>query len=244
MTETLRARAYRMLDPSLSGRGPGRVCRMILLGMIAVSMATMVGETVSEWDFAYHDVFEALEIVVVSVFTIEYAARLWSCVENPAHAGISRGLVRFRYATSFYGIVDLVSVLPFYAGRLWPLNPQLIRYLRILRLLKLARYTHAIEMFARVVNNQRLPLLHAFVIAMLVFLFASSTIYMLEAAAQPKEFGSIPRAMWWTIVTMTTVGYGDLVPITAFGRIFAGFVALSGIGMLALPTGILATGFI
>jgi voltage-gated potassium channel len=193
---------------------------------------------------AHYATLQAFDVFSVAVFTIEYALRLWIAPEHPLYAALTPLKARLKYSVSFYALVDLLAILPFYLATFVHVDLRFLRILRILRLLKLTRYSHAIEALVRVIYIQRRPLLATVVIAGILLVFASSVMHLIEHEAQPEQFGSIPRSMWWAIVTMTTTGYGDVVPVTPLGRVFAGLLAISSIGLLALPTGILATGFI
>ena len=193
---------------------------------------------------AYSALLQAFDAFSVAVFTIEYALRLWIAPEHPLYIAFTPLRARLKYALSFHALVDLFAFLPFYLGILVELDLRFLRILRILRLLKLTRYSHAFEALVRVAYTQRRPLLATVVIAAILLVFSSSVMHLIEHEAQPQQFGTIPQSMWWAIVTMTTTGYGDVVPATPLGRVFGGLLMLSGIGLLALPTGILATGFI
>jgi len=140
-------------------------------------------------------------------------------------------------------IIDVLAILPWYLHQIVPMDLRVLRVLRLFRLLKLARYSPALQTLKRVVVHEYRALLGALVVMMVLLLFASTFIYFLERDAQPDKFGSIPAAAWWALATLTTVGYGDVVPITPLGKMLGGVVMLVGLGMFALPIAILATGF-
>lgn len=241
---TLKVRLYRIIEDPARDSLAGRVFDAFMITLIVANVIAVVIESIETMEKVYASAFYVFEVLSVAVFTAEYALRLWACTENPTVSRQAPAWTRLCYALSPLALIDLLAILPFYLAALVAIDLRFLRVFRILRLLKLTRYSAAIETLARVVYQQRRPLLATVVIAATVLVFASSLMYLLEHTAQPQHFGNIPAAMWWTIVTMTTVGYGDVVPMTPFGRILAGFVMLTGIGMLALPTGILATGFI
>jgi len=178
--------------------------------------------------------FLGLEIFFTAVFALEYGARIWSACEGPCS--------RLRYALSFASLVDLAVVL---ASVLTLLGAELmlLRMLRMVRLAKLARYSPALAMMRRAVRARASHLLVSLSLALVFLLISATIMYGIEGEAQPEQFGSIPRALWWSVATMTTVGYGDVVPHSTFGRLFAGIIALGGILLVAIPTGIMAAAF-
>jgi voltage-gated potassium channel len=191
----------------------------------------------------YGILFAAIEVVAVAVFTIEYALRLWVAPEREPGATAHPWLARRAYARSAFGLIDLVAILPFVLGLLLPIHPDWLRVLRLCRLLKVARYVPALALFAAVLRSERRPLLGALLVMGIVLVLSSGVMFLLEREAQPTVFASIPHTMWWAMVTIATVGYGDIAPITAWGKVFGGLVMILGIAMFAVPAGILATGF-
>jgi len=143
-------------------------------------------------------------------------------------------------------LIDLFAILPFYLPMLIPVDLRFLRALRLfrlLRLLKMGRYSNAMRVVGSILKRKRPELVVIFVIILVLLIISSSLMYYVENVAQPEKFGSIPETFWWSICTLTTVGYGDVTPVTPFGKVCAGFIALLGIGMFALPAGILASGF-
>jgi voltage-gated potassium channel len=177
------------------------------------------------------------------VFVVEYLARAWVCVEDPR--GRYRGAGgRLRYLASPLALIDLIAIVPTLVALLSPLSTDQLWLLRALRVLKLLRYSSAVEVFAVVVSNERHQLRAALTIMLSLLVVLSSLVYLAERDAQPDRFGSVPDAMWWGIVTLSTVGYGDSVPVTPVGRVVGAFSVVLGLGMFALPAGILASGFV
>ncbi|NPA93916.1 MAG: ion transporter [Thermodesulfobacteria bacterium] len=175
------------------------------------------------------------------VFMVEYLLRVWSCPEETNEDSCWK--VRFRYIFSFMGMVDLLSFLPFVLLVMgWSQTPQLM-LLQLLRLLKLTRYSVAFDLLADVLKDEAESLLVSVMLMFIILIFASVGIFIFEHDVQPDAFGSIPKAMWWAIVTLTTVGYGDVTPITVQGKIFATFITVAGVGLVSLPAGIIASGF-
>jgi voltage-gated potassium channel len=191
----------------------------------------------------YATAFDLFERFSVMVFTLEYLARLWVCTEQSHLEPVSTARARVRFALSPFALIDLMAILPFYLGALFTIDLRFLRIFRLVRILKLARYSPAMESLGRVVYEERRALLGALIIMSGLVLFASSVIYLIEREAQPESFGSIPHAMWWAVATLTTVGYGDVTPITPIGRMFGGLVMVFGLAMFALPIAIIASGF-
>jgi voltage-gated potassium channel len=244
MPRSLRARTHALLTPDEGGRA-GAAVDTFIMGLIALNVLAVIVETVPGFAAAYGDAFAAFELLSVAVFTAEYAARIWSAPEDPAYAAPLRGRVRF--ASRPLIVVDLLAILPFYLASVLPLDLRIVRAFRLIRffrLLKLARYSQSMRAFARVLREKKEDLVVAGAANLLLLTVASSLMYFAENEAQPEAFSSIPEAMWWGIITLTTVGYGDVTPVTALGKVLGAVVAILGIGLFALPASILASGFI
>ena len=233
---TLRAWVYWWLErPDRNADGP-RLLEIALIALISLNVGAVILETVgpvyARWQFAF-DLFERVSLLV---FTAEYLARLWVAPENPEVQS------RRKWASSPLAIVDLLAILPAVLGMLFPLDLRILRTLRMLRLLKLTRYSPALGMLLAVFEEEAGAFLAGFFILVLMLIFASSGAWLAEHEAQPEAFGSIPSAMWWAVATLTTVGYGDVTPVTVAGKIFGAIITIVGIGMAALPAGIIASG--
>ncbi len=198
---------------------------LIILSLIAFAVETLP-DLSAEWVVR----LRVFEIVTVVIFTIEYALRLVLC--RP----------RFSYAFSFFGIVDLLAILPFYISTGIDLRSvRAFRLLRLFRLLKLARYSAAMQRLHRAFLIAREELVLFGVTALIILYLSAVGIYYFERDAQPEEFASVFHSLWWAIVTLTTVGYGDVYPITLGGRIFTFFVMIIGLGIVAVPAGLFAS---
>ena len=239
-----RSFVYRVLNHPRSLSMPWSLVSPALLCLILINIASMILESVSAIRAAGPAVFRGVEIFSVAVFSIEYLARLWVCTESPKFRGAVRG--RLRWATSLMALADLLAVLPFYLPFLGvDLRVfRVLRAMRLARIAKLGRYSAAIQLIGSVVRDRKEELVTTLVMVAMLMLVAASLMYFAESEAQPEAFGSIPAAMWWAVVTLTTVGYGDTYPITSAGRILGAVIALLGIGMVALPTGIIGAGFV
>lgn len=238
-----RSRLYRLLEPSAWPREGLSWLNRLLCFLILTAALVALLETESTVRVGREAWFVGFEVVVGSLFVLEYMARLWVTVEHPDYRGPVWG--RLKYMVSFSAVVDLLAILPLLLGLfgMEALFMRLMRVLRILRLARLGRFSVAMRELGHAVKARQFELYISLGLALLVLLFSSMMLYLLEGGVQEEAFGSIPRAMWWSVATLTTVGYGDVYPITALGRFFAALTALSGIGIIAMPTGIMAAAF-
>lgn len=239
----LRKRVYDVLE---IGRGESTlsvIVENVLIALIFINVVAFILETVHSIEARYGGLLTFIEWASVLIFTVEYALRIWSCVEVPFLKRLSPGQARLQYARSPYLLIDLLAILPFYLSFLLPIDLRILRVLRLFRFLKLARYSPAMNTLMRVLANERRTLLGALLLVMTLLLFAATIMYYLESEAQPDRFGSIPQSAWWAIVTLTTVGYGDAVPVTGLGKLVGGMTMLCGLIVLALPIAIIASGF-
>jgi voltage-gated potassium channel len=237
--------AYAVVEGGQRGYPLGRAFDLALIAVIVLNVVAVVLSTEQSLHEFWHERFAVVEVATVILFTIEYALRLWVAVEDPRRIHMNPAMARLRYAISPLAIVDLLAILPFYLHYLsMPIDPEIAILLRTLRLLKLLRFTGALDLLGAVLRNERQPLIAGGTVVAVALLFVSTLAYMFERDAQPEKFGSILAAMYWGIVTLSTVGYGDLTPVTAAGRALAGFTVVLGILCFALPAGIIASGFI
>ncbi len=240
---SVRRRVYDIIE---GGQGETRASLIfdgVIVTLIVLNVVAMVLETVPSIRASYNSWLSAFETGVVAIFTAEYLLRLWSSVESPFLARMSPLKARLSLARSPALIIDLLAILPYYFNELLPFNLGVLRMLRLLRFLKLSRYSPAMSTLIRVLENERKPLLGAALLLLTAILFSSTIMYHAEGSAQPETFGSIPAAAWWSITTLSTVGYGDVTPVTALGRFFAGLTMVMGLCILALPVAIISTGF-
>ncbi len=239
----LRGRVFRLLDGSDQEGIAGQAVNYFLVYLIFFNVLAVIFESIPAVGARYAGYFGAFEVISVIIFSLEYVMRVWSCTEDPH--GTHRGAVagRLRYMVTPMAIVDFLAIAPFYLSVLFAIDLRFLRVFRLLRLLKLTRYSPAIEMLGRVLYNERRALFSALLFMLVLLVFASSLMHLIEQKAQPEAFGSIPAAMWWAVVTLTTVGYGDVSPVTPVGKLLGGFVTILGIGTFAMPAGILASGF-
>ncbi|MFC7202834.1 ion transporter [Haloferax namakaokahaiae] len=215
-----------------------------IMALIAANVVAVILSTVDALYLQYQALFQLFELVSVSIFTLEYLGRIWAVTVNEGYSGPVTG--RIRYALKPMLIIDLLAILPFYVGFFF-VDLRFLRALRLFRffrLLKLARYSQSIRSFKRVLQDKREDLVVSISATLILLVLAASMMYFFERTAQPDVFSSIPAAFWWAVVTLTTVGYGDVYPVTFGGRLFAAIVAFLGIGLFALPASILSSGFV
>ncbi len=236
-----------MVHRMLGGEGHDgfwvRALDYFLIGLIVLNVIAVLAESVEDLSIAHGPIFYTFDVFSVMVFSGEYLARLWTAVEldDPRFRHPFWG--RLRWTMTPMAVVDLLSVLPFYLGIFVQLDLRAMRVLRVLRVFKLGRYSMAMTVMAAVARQEARAIGAVLFVMAVVLIVTSSLIYLFEHHAQPHVFSSIPVSMWWSVVTLTTLGYGDMVPITPMGRLLGGLTAILGVGMIALPAGVLASGF-
>lgn len=236
---SLRSKVAEALDPSLK-KTPGlSVTNKLIILIIIISLVLAIIETESLIYLGHERVFLTFEWVFTSFFAVEYLARVWSSIENQTYSS------RLRYMVTPAAILDLLTVLLILLTALGSEGfiLRLARLFRVLRIAKLGRYSVAMHIVWQAIYLRRFELGISFGIGVFALILSSSLLYIVEGAIQPTYFGSIPRAMWWSVATLTTVGYGDVYPITPLGKFFGAITAVVGIGLIAMPTGILAASF-
>lgn len=227
------------LDPEMRAEPGLSHANVAIVSLICLSIIIGVLETEDVVANQFGAIFSTAHVFFFLIFSVEYAARIYGAPINPRYPS------SFRYALTFPSILDLVVLLSFLLP-IFGLETALLRMFRAARLFRLARigrYSLAVQLIMNAISERRYELGISVVIALSLMLLSACALYIAERHVQPDEFGSIPRAIWWSVATLTTVGYGDIVPVTVMGRIAAGFTALTGIGIIALPTGILAGAF-
>ncbi len=243
---TLRQQTFRILETAADEDVLSRTVDIALITLICASVIAVILESIPSVEAQYGAALYWFEVLTISVFSVEYLLRVWSSVEQYEPAARHPIRHRVRYVLSFQAVVDLLAILPFYLiafGVFGGLDMRFLRAVRLLRVLKLTRYFAAMNMLFIAVRENGKALAAAFLILVTVMLLAASGMYYFERQSQPEDFGNIPAAMWWAFATLTTVGYGDVTPITVGGKVFGAMITVVGIGMVALPTSILASGY-
>jgi voltage-gated potassium channel len=245
---TIKAYVHDWLEPDQPGGlnfFSGTIIALVLVSLVSLALETEAARSDTPFEPWVLPLTQSINTAIVILFAIEFALRFWSEGENPRHKGV---VGRLRFLTQFITIADILAFLPELIVMLF--FPHLaggwltaLRALRLFRLFKLARYVPAFAIVGAAVKRAWAPLMAALAVAAAQLYIAAMMLYFIEGAAKPEAFGSITRSLWWAIVTLTTVGYGDVYPETALGRVAAGLVALAGIGIVAMPTGILASAF-
>lgn len=233
---------HHLLTVDAGGR-VGQCVDCIIVALICVNVLVVSLETVDWMYERFATEFLVIETVSVLVFSLEYAGRLWAITEHPEYQNPVRG--RLRHALSPYMIIDLLAILPFFVGVFIDLRfLRAMRLIRFLRLLKLARYSESMRLFVEAFRIKRNQLFITLNVGVVILFVSANLMYFAERNAQPEVFSSIPAALWWGVVTLTTVGYGDVHPVTPLGKVIGAAIAITGIGLFALPASILASGFI
>lgn len=241
--DAARRRVYDVLDARHAHDRLSIAVNGLIAGLILLNVVGVVLFTVDDLAARYGASFRAADAFFVAVFSVEYLLRVWSCTADERFSSPVRG--RLRFALTPYALIDLVAILPFFLPVTVGVQgaPRLLRVARLFRMLKLVRYSRSLRLLGTVVRRERdvFVVVGAGMAALLVV--ASSAMYFAERGAQPEAFSSIPAAMWWGVITLTTVGYGDVYPVTPLGRVLGGFISVLGVAVFALPTAILVEGF-
>lgn len=249
----LRKRVYDILEVSLSGeRDFSWYFDIALMAIIILNVVAIILESVDTMYAAYLPYFRSFEIFSIVFFSTEYVLRVWSITADPRYGHPVWG--RLRYIISAMALVDLLAILPFFvewfvaaygAALAFKIDMRFLRMLRIFRvfrMFKIVRYVSALRIINNVLRRKREELVISLVFILFILLIVSCVMFFIEHEAQPEQFSSIPATMWWGVATLTTVGYGDIYPVTTFGKFLGGVISILGIGIFALPTGILAAG--
>ena len=245
-----RNRIYQILEFTDPEDRTSRFVSFGIVGLIIVNVLAIVLESIPSLYEAYEKTFFRLEIVSCIIFILEYVLRVWASVEDPetiedeSGTQITNGRRRINFMLKPLAIIDFLAFVPIFLQLLFPgVDLRFLRALRLLRVFKLTRYFQSFEMILEVLHDEWRSLAGTVFIMLVILVIAACGLYYIERDIQPDKFGSIPEAMWWAMAALTTVGYGDSYPITPIGKIIGSIVTLLGIGMVALPSGILASSF-
>jgi voltage-gated potassium channel len=245
MYHATKKKVHILLHPELGESKWDKVVNAFIIVLIILNVIVVVLETVHDIYIKHERFFYYFDMVSVIIFSVEYILRVWSCNHDPRYSHNLYGRIRYIFSTD--ALIDLLAILPFYIHVVVGLDLRILRILRLLRFLRLFRltaYMKSAQMIRNVFVKRANELRLSFVLFLFLLLIASCIMYFAEHLAQPDVFSSIPATVWWAIVTLTSVGYGDMVPITVIGKIMTAFIMLAGVGIFALPAGIITAGFL
>jgi voltage-gated potassium channel len=242
-SQAARRRLYEIMEEGPHGDAISATVSRGLTFLVCVNILAVILESVPSLEARYEHWFDLLESFSLIVFTVEYVLRIWAAAEHGAYLRISGERARWKYVTSASGIIDLIAIAPFWLDLFMQADLRFVLVFRILRFLKLGRYSAGMSSLLDAIYAERRALLGCLVLLFGAALFSGSLMYLTEGSIQPDKLGTIPDAMWWSIVTLGTIGYGDVTPMTVLGRLIAAGTIVTGIMMIALPAGIIATAF-
>jgi len=243
LTQSFRAKAYQLLEGQSNISIVAKCINLCLIILIVSNVIAAIVESESSYHDRYLHEFALFEIISLSIFCGEYFLRLWCCVEAKEYAKLSHSKARLNYIFTPMALIDLFAILPFIIAMFFSLDLRSLRLIRVLRLLKLTHYFKGFNIFISVIAKELKSITAAMMVMVFLIIIAASLMHAVEGQSQPETFGSILRSLWWSVVTMTTVGYGDVVPITTAGKMIATVIMLIGVGLVALPAGMLAARF-
>ena len=243
MIASARLFVFETLEAGRAATRFGHFVDQALIVLITLNVVAVILETVPELRTDYAPWFDTFEILSVAIFSIEYVLRVWSITEHPGEKFRHPVVGRLRYMLTPMALIDLAVIVPFYATFFFSLDLRILRVVRLLRIARLSRYSTGMRLLFQVLHDEARNIGAALFVLIVMMVLAACLVFVAEHEAQPEAFGSIPAALWWAVVTVTTVGYGDVVPVTIAGKAFGGMIAILSVGLIALPTGILASGF-
>ncbi|MCL4378712.1 MAG: ion transporter [Actinobacteria bacterium] len=241
----IRHRIYHIIEKAEPGDIPSKIFNIFIISLIFLNVVAIILESVKSISSNYAYIFYIFDVISVVIFSVEYVLRLWTCIVDNRYKGRIKG--RIKYIFTPLALVDLFAVLPFYIPFIISIDLRflrIIRLVRIFRIFKFGRYFDSLQTLGRVIRKKKAELLVTLFVVVLLLIIAASLIYEFEREAQPEKFSNIPESMWWAIITLTTVGYGDIYPVTILGKTLSAFIAILGIGLFALPAGIISSGMI
>lgn len=239
----IKNRLFQIIQTAQSGDILSRIFDLFIITLIILNVVTVIIDTFN-MPASYIKFSRIFEIISVVIFSVEYVVRVWTA--DLLYTNKKPYISRIKYVFSFMAIIDLLAIIPFYLPMFISVDLRILRALRIIRLFrlfKINRYTTALNSIAQVFKSKANQLISSIIIVGLLIIIASVLMYNVEHEAQPNEFSNVFQAMWWAIATLTTVGYGDIYPVTVLGKVLSTVIALLGIGLVAVPTGIITSGF-
>ena len=242
--DTVRSRTFELLNPATFGDQTSRLWDQFFSLLILFNVVAVTLESVEALHEKYDRIFHYFELFSILIFTVEYSLRVWVAPLKYENGVTASYIARMKYVFSVNGIIDFLSIIPFYLQFMLPgLDLRILRTLRLLRILKLSTYNSALSDLIEAIREERRSFIAAGYIFVVMFIIASSLIYFAEHQNHPTHFNSIPDSMYWALITLTTVGYGDVTPVTALGKLISVISAMGGVIVVALLTGIIASSF-
>lgn len=245
MYRATKKKVHSLLHPEIGDTRLDKVINGFIILLIALNVLAVILETIPSLQRRHAEFFHYFDIVSVAFFTIEYVLRVWSSNHEAKYKHSVYG--RIKYMFSLAALIDLLAILPFYVNTVVGLDLRILRIFRLLRFFRLFRltsYMKAAKLVTNVFKNSANELMLSLLLAIFLIIISSSLVYFAEHLDQPEKFKSIPDTIWWSVTTLTTVGYGDMVPITIAGKIFTAIILLAGVAIFALPAGIITAGFL
>lgn len=241
----LKQNIYQLIDDEKGNHKADAYLDFFISGLIILNVLAVLVESYNGLSANIKFYLHAFDLISVAIFTLEYVIRIWTA--DLLYSEVSPIRARFKFIFSTYGIIDLIAILPFFLPFIIKLDLRVLRALRLIRLirvLKLGRHSSSLKMVGNVLKETKFDLLVTSFVVVILLLVASTLMFYLENGEQPEAFSNIGQSLWWAVATLTTVGYGDIYPVTAGGKILSGIIALLGVGIVALPTSILSSAFV
>jgi voltage-gated potassium channel len=248
MYQKTKHKVHILLHPELGESKADKAINVFIITLIVLNVIAVMMETVHPLYDEHKKLFDTFDLISVIIFTVEYVLRVWSCTHDPRYKGSIKG--RLRYIFTFGALVDLIAFLPYYLQAIIGFDLRILRLLRLLRFFRLFRltaYTRSAKLIFNVFRTRINDLLLSLILIIFLIIIASCALYFAEhlyPTEAESKFTSIPATLWWAVVTLTTTGYGDIVPLTTWGKVIAGIIMLSGVAFFALPAGIIVAGFL
>lgn len=242
---TIKRNLFNILEIEVSDHKISNRHELFMFILILLNVVSTILETVKSIKDAFGTYLHLFDMISLGIFTIEYLLRVWACNLDKRYKHPIWG--RLKYIATPMMIIDLMVILPFYLPLIFTVDTRFmltLRMFRLARVLKLTRYSKSTKRLIRVVKGKKDDLIATLGIVAILLIISSSLMYYVEYSVQPDKFSSIPESMWWGVITLTTIGYGDVYPITNFGKVIGAFIALLGVGLVAIPTGIIGSGYV
>jgi voltage-gated potassium channel len=241
----MKRKIYKLIEKGSQGSRINTLFDYFIITLISANVLAVIIESIRNLNPKVISVLWVFEIFSVSIFTIEYLLRIY--VSDLTHPGPNKIRSALKFIFSFYGLVDLMTILPFYVPFIIKIDLRFIRIFRLVRffrILKINRYNSSLTLIGSVIREKKSELTMTVFLSVLILIIAAFLMYIIEGSVQPEKFPNVLSTLWWAIATLTTIGYGDVYPITGLGKLLSGIIAVLGIGLVALPTGIISAGFI